>query len=745
MNQFIENILPLSLVEPLGHMIIHSLWQGAVVSLIMGLMLLFTRKFSAKSRYFIAVALFVTMPVISAFTFVKYYTAGKKALTESAVYIESKHVQQVNKNITTGKTQTSLAVGLPVEKEFTLKTFRSYFSQNIPAIVTVWLLGMLFFMLKFLGALAYTQRLKHYRTQLVSKQWQETFEKLCHRLKVSNTVKILQSTMIKVPLVIGFFRPVILIPVTAFTGLSAKELEMIIMHELAHIIRRDYIVNILLSLVEIIFFFHPAAWWMSKTIRTERENCCDDIAIEESGDSISFAKALVNFQEQFLMKEKLAMTISGNENSLFKRIKRLLNQPNMKTNFNEGFTASCIIFAGALIMMFSTGMSENISREKTAGTLLQKKNRTVRSVEDTAGVASQGKNAKVMPEDMLMDLENKSKETTEPQGDKDKNDLTRDSYQAKSSGDEQMLEEEIIRGVETGLDEMDIDAIVDEAVKGAEAGVNHIDLNLIVNEALQGIDAGLEAIDAKAISTEILYGIRTAIEETDLNLITGEILSGVRLALKEINFNNIIENQIASGVNAEISRGNDEHLNLIKQGPGVWNKWRSEHPDKMPDLRGAMLSDANLTSVDFRYALLDNANLGEAYLDWANLENASLRYAILKEASLNGAKFQGADLTGADLKEVNLSGQNLRRVFFNYANLKEADLSLADLRDCDLSNSNLREADLTKADLRGANLKFADLSEAKLTGANLEGAIADRYTLFPEGFDPIKEKVDFQY
>ncbi|MBN2613791.1 MAG: pentapeptide repeat-containing protein [Bacteroidales bacterium] len=743
MKQFIENLMPSPLVEAFGHMIIQSLWQGAAVSLLMGLMLLFTRKFSAKSRYFIAVAFFISMPVISVFTFVKYYQAEKHI--SAVVPVMTEQAAPARGIIESAKkSQTVKAIEHKVNRDFSLKTFNTYFSQNIPLIVTCWLLGMLFFMLKFLGGLAYTQRLKHYRTQPVSQQWQDKFKKLCENLKVTTSVKILQSAMVKVPAAIGFFRPVILFPVSAFTGLPAKELEMIIMHELAHIIRRDYLVNIMQSLVEIIFFFHPAVWWMSKTIRAERENCCDDIAIEKSGDSIAFAKALANFQEQFLLNEKLAMAINGNNNNLFKRIKRLLNQPNMKTNFNGGFTASCVIFAGVLIMMFNTGMSEYISRAKDPENFNTRKNIPLWSVEDTSGVITPRHNEKASPEDMLMDLESNNNKTAGPNAGAGENDIKEDSAYIRSGEEEQMLEEEIIRGVKTGLDEIDVDIIVDEAAKGAEAGINQVDLNLIVNEALQGVDAGLEAVDALAISAEILDGIRAALVETDLNLIASEILSGVRFALEEINFNTIVENQVVNQVNDEINRGNDEHIILLKQGPGVWNKWRSEHPDEVPDLRSVVLPEANLTSADLRFALLDNANLSEATLDWANLESASMRYTILKEASLNGAKLAGADLTGADLKEVNLSRQNLRGVFFNYANLKEADLSLSDLRDCDFSNANLREADLTKADLRGANLKFADLSEAKLAGVKFEGAVADRYTLFPQGFDPIKEKVILQ-
>ena len=794
MINFINSFLPPDVVEAFGWMILHSLWQGAVISVILGLMMILTRKFSAKSRYFIAIVAMLFMPVASVYTFFRYYTPVKSVETVEVSAVKNEPAVTGEKTQIM-ENQVAVATQPAAEMGFTdrMRSYRKYFYQHIPLIVTLWMLGMLVFALKFLGGLAYTQRLKHYRVQPVSDEWQKAFSRLAEMLNLNKAARILQSTLVKVPMVVGYFKPVVLIPVSAFTGLSPGQLETVILHEMAHIVRRDYLINILQSVVEIIFFYHPAVWWMSKMVRAEREHCCDDIAIEKSGDSVSFAKALANIQEQVYDNEKLAMAISGRSKNLMKRIQRLLNQPNMKTNFTEGFTASCIIFAGIFIMMLNTG-----STRFTVGENMQSK--TERFISDAQGtlddtvktVQPEKQAGRVSAEDKLYELEQEKRDAEDDQrlaeeerlrkeagkaekearqkeleaekarmkaelmqqeadearinalraaeeAERAREEAGMESYEEMEYEYDDELEEEILEGVEEGLENMDIDAIVDEAVAGAEAGIYGMDLNLIVREAIEGVRIGVEEINAEIIADEILRGIEAAVYGIDFNVIAGEVLSGVQIALDEIDVNRIVQYHTQGIPDQEGFAGEPEQLDIILMGVGEWNQWRDENQGITPDLRGAGLSEANLNSIDLHDALLDNINLKEAVLDWANLEGASLKHANLKEATFNGARMMRADYSWADMKEVTLSGMLLRNTIFHGTNLKEADLSGADLRDSDLSAANLGEANLTKADLRGANLRGADLSEAQLQGAKVQGAITDSHTLLPPGFDPKAE------
>ena len=175
-----------------------------------------------------------------------------------------------------------------------------------------------------------------------------------------------------------------------------------------------------------------------------------------------------------------------------------------------------------------------------------------------------------------------------------------------------------------------------------------------------------------------------------------------------------------------------QHLDCIKQGGKVWNKWRESVPTKKPNLSGANLRKADLRNVDFSWTNLMEANLRETNLSWTNFQRANLRKASLRRAILRETNFGWTNLSWVDLRESYLRRANLRRSDLSWANLKEANLREADLRQANLSWADLREANLREADLREANLKEAylsnanfreaDLAEADLTEADLRGA-----------------------
>jgi uncharacterized protein YjbI with pentapeptide repeats len=177
---------------------------------------------------------------------------------------------------------------------------------------------------------------------------------------------------------------------------------------------------------------------------------------------------------------------------------------------------------------------------------------------------------------------------------------------------------------------------------------------------------------------------------------------------------------------------NDEHLALLRQGPGIWNKWLGQKPGFTPDLSqadltaknlmgvnftGVNLSSANLAGADLTNANLVEADLTAAKLYGADLIEANLTHAKLREANLSGPEFKGANLTAANLSGADLSCANLRGTNLNRANLSGANLDHADL-----SGPRFQAAYLTEANLRHANLSYANLSRANLSGANLAGA-----------------------
>src|SRR5438045_2418615 len=120
--------------------------------------------------------------------------------------------------------------------------------------------------------------------------------RLAARLRVNRPVRLLQSALVHVPAVLGCVRPVILLPASALTGLTPLQLEALLAHELAHVRRYDYLVNLVQSVIETLLFYHPAVWWISARVRDEREHCCDDLAVAVCGDPHFYASALLSME-----------------------------------------------------------------------------------------------------------------------------------------------------------------------------------------------------------------------------------------------------------------------------------------------------------------------------------------------------------------------------------------------------------------------------------------------------------------
>src|SRR5439155_21793559 len=139
----------------------------------------------------------------------------------------------------------------------------------------------------------------------------DVLENTRQRLGLRQSVELLQSALVETAVVLGYFRPVLLLPMSAVTGLSPGQLDAILAHELAHIRRHDYLVNLLQTLVETVFFYHPAIWWLSNQIRSERENCCDDIAVAVLGNRVEYGRALLALEEHRAAETALTLGAQG--------------------------------------------------------------------------------------------------------------------------------------------------------------------------------------------------------------------------------------------------------------------------------------------------------------------------------------------------------------------------------------------------------------------------------------------------
>jgi hypothetical protein len=185
---------------------------------------------------------------------------------------------------------------------------------------------------------------------------------LVHRLKISRPVRLLESALIKVPVAVGWLKPVILVPVGMLAQLSADQIESILLHELAHISRRDYLVNLVQNVVDTLFFFNPALLWVSSLIRTERENCCDDVAIRETRSRRQLIEALVSFHEYQQSARGYVMGFAGQKNGMVKRVERIVHKRNHSLNAGERLLmmGGVLVLCGAFVTINGGRAAERI-------------------------------------------------------------------------------------------------------------------------------------------------------------------------------------------------------------------------------------------------------------------------------------------------------------------------------------------------------------------------------------------------
>ena len=194
----------------------------------------------------------------------------------------------------------------------------------LPSLVALWIVGLCFCSVRLLGGLALVARLKRHHTAPASPEWQQRLAALARRMHVRgrDAISLRVCVNIRTAAVIGVLRPVILVPASALTGLAPQQMEAVLAHQLAHIRRHDYLVNLLQSVVETLFFYHPAVWYLSRRVRLEREHCCDDDAVAVVGDPVTYVAALTDLE--LLRQGVPTLAMAANGGSLLHRVQRLL-------------------------------------------------------------------------------------------------------------------------------------------------------------------------------------------------------------------------------------------------------------------------------------------------------------------------------------------------------------------------------------------------------------------------------------
>ena len=378
-----ETLANSEIVENLGLTLIHSLWQIALVALVLFTLLRITKKCSANFRYLISVTALLVAFVLPVATFV-YYAENHSINLSLKENYKPGYIEEINKDFrraesfpaaSNAEAQTEGAKGMNVFAS--AQILRNFFKDNLPAAlpfaVALWFLGISIFSFRLAGGV---WQLRRYKTREISAPdavWQARFSYLCERLEIKRKVKLLQSFSIETPIVIGWLKPVILIPASVFLQISPKELETIITHELIHIRRCDAFVNFAQSIVEVLFFYHPCAWWISKVIRREREFAGDEAVIEIfSASALVYANALANLEVvRQTANRKLSplATAAVNGGNLMQRISKIL-QKNTEIRRSASTAWSAILalaFISAIMLgVFSSSQTSFVNAQRLA-------------------------------------------------------------------------------------------------------------------------------------------------------------------------------------------------------------------------------------------------------------------------------------------------------------------------------------------------------------------------------------------
>jgi bla regulator protein blaR1 len=342
-------------MQALAWTFIHSLWQGMLLSIVAVGIIFGTKKASASLRYNLLTASLLLFLLTIAVGFSSQLAKAKEVVqVTQTIPIKEITIDEQPLAITARNSE------LPIATKFI-----SFVSTNANWIILIWFLIIGFQFIRLAVGLYNVQQIKKTQVFSADDYWNNRIMELSKQLHISTTVRLLQSGIAKTPVAIGFLKPVILFPVAMLASLPANEIEAILMHELAHIKRKDFLVNLLQSIVEIIFFFNPAVLWVSGLIKIERENCCDDIAVDYTGSKQSYIKALLSFQEYNLPAEPLLATaFAGEKKYLLNRVKRIIyNNNKTLNNMEKKFLAAGIIITSACVFTFFTSNAQKIEEK----------------------------------------------------------------------------------------------------------------------------------------------------------------------------------------------------------------------------------------------------------------------------------------------------------------------------------------------------------------------------------------------
>src|SRR5207249_5957751 len=332
MSHFANWISP-EILRTLGWTLLHFLWQGAGLAALFAVAAAVCR--NASTRYALAVSALVLMMVSPVVTFTWLRAQGNPAVQTGA-----------EGALTWARPSTQLSTALSGSRA-PIAGSSAERPTGMLWLVEAWFLGVLLLSLRTAGGLILIERLRRKEIKAVGAELYAKCVALQRRMGLDRVIRYCECHRLDAPAVLGWFRPVVLLPMRALTGMGEQQIEAVIAHELAHIRRLDCFVNLFQIAVETLLFYHPAVWWVSQRIRTEREHCCDDEAVALCGDAVNYARALTLMEE---WRTAPSLMMAANRSPLSQPVVRILGVDGPTAKFRvAGMAVGVVCLAGAML------------------------------------------------------------------------------------------------------------------------------------------------------------------------------------------------------------------------------------------------------------------------------------------------------------------------------------------------------------------------------------------------------------
>ncbi|WP_026953158.1 M56 family metallopeptidase [Algoriphagus mannitolivorans] len=332
--EFLNELLPEELLKSLGWTLVHSLWQLIAIAALFWLSLRIFKNQGPSFKYNLGVGALVFSFFMALGTFIYEFSTYEKIPPINGARLEA-FVFQGNTISTESTVDTFMTLGV------------TWIETSLPILVNIWFLGALLFLVRLLNSLSEIRLLKKTSSPVSDFELEKVMYRLVGKLNITRDVKLKISRRAISPLTFGTLKPIILLPAGLVFQLSPAQLEAILAHELAHVKRNDYLINLLLSSLEVIFFFHPCYWWMSSAIQELRENAADDLVVKSGVEAKNLATGLaevLNFSKQ--NPPELALAAGKKHHPTLQRIKRILGYP------SQNYPQTPIISIPMLLTLF---------------------------------------------------------------------------------------------------------------------------------------------------------------------------------------------------------------------------------------------------------------------------------------------------------------------------------------------------------------------------------------------------------